>query len=256
MQKKLHESYAKFDFQNTTGYILRQETGLITIGHTASVSPWSDPNLHLHTDSEEFYFLLKGQLEFIIQEFQLTLYPNEILFVNPGVPHAIIGGTGKIEHFGMRAPALDDKQIISDIRSDLPHLYEDERLISGDWGHRIPLELPQHKNCWLIGAGSATYLSQYLILAYLDFPTEAEANAGIGTRHQLHRHQKSWEYYVVLKGEKDLLLVEDTLIAVHTGKILEIPPNVNHTLYGRKAPYLGFTLRVPVELNDKVIAER
>lgn len=255
MLEETHDRYSKFYFQDSTGYILKHPQGLIAIGHTASVSPWSDPNIHLHTGSEEYYFLLKGKLELLIRDFQLTLYPNEILMVSPSVPHAIIGGSGTIEHFGIRAPALDDKQVVGEIKKDLPCLYENDRLISGDWGHRIPLEMPQHKNCWLIGAGSAFYQSQHLILAYLDFPTEAEANAGIGTRHQLHLHQKSWEYYVVLKGEKDLLIIEDTVITVHAGEILEVPPNVNHTLYSRRAPYLGFTMRVPVELNDKVIAE-
>ncbi len=256
MLEEAQDRYSKFDFQDSSGYIVKHPQGLIAIGHTASVKPWSDSSIHLHTGSEEYYLLLKGKLEFILRDFQLTLYPNEILMLRPSVPHAITGGYGTIEHFGIRAPALDDKQIVSEIQKDLPYLYENERLISGDWGQRIPLEMPQHKNCWLIGAGSASYQSQHLILAYLDFPTEAEANAGLGTRHQLHRHQKSWEYYVVQKGEKDLLLIEDTLIAVHAGEILQVPPNVNHTLYSRKAPYLGFTMRVPVELNDKVIAER
>jgi mannose-6-phosphate isomerase-like protein (cupin superfamily) len=255
MLEEDHNRCSKFDFQDSTGYILKHPQGLIAIGHTASIAPWSDPSIHLHTGSEEYYFLLKGKLEFIIRDFQLTLYPTEILMVSRSVPHAVTGGFGTMEHFGIRAPALDDKQVVSEIKSDLPYLYEGQRLISGDWGHRIPLEFPKHKNRWLIGAGSALYPSQYLIMAYLDFPTQAEANAGIGTRHQLHLHQKSWEYYVVLKGEKDLLLIDDTVIAVHAGEILEIPPNVNHALYNRRAPYLGFTMRVPVELNDKVIAK-
>lgn len=255
MLKKTRDSYSTFDFQNTTGYILTHPQGLIALGHTASVLPWSDPNIHLHTDSEEYYFLLNGQLEFLIGEFRLTLHPNEILMLKPAVPHAVVGGTGKIEHFGIRTPALDDKQIVGEIKKDLPHLYENERLISGEWGHRIPLELPVHKNCWLIGAGSALYKSQHLIMAYLDFPTEAEANAGIGIRHQLHLHQKSWEYYFVLKGEKDILLIEDTHVAIRAGEMLEVPPNVKHTLRSRGAPYLGFTIRVPVELNDKIIVE-
>jgi mannose-6-phosphate isomerase-like protein (cupin superfamily) len=89
-----------------------------------------------------------------------------------------------------------------------------------------------------------------LVLAYLDFPTAEAANAGIGTRHRLHLHQKSWEYYVVLQGAKTLQ-VEDKTITVSAGEILEIPPQVKHMLSGRQAPYRGFTLRVPA-LDDKV----
>jgi hypothetical protein len=31
-----------------------------------------------------------------------------------------------------------------------------------------------------------------------------------------------------------------------------VPPQVRHTLPERRAPYEGFTFRVPVELDDKV----
>jgi mannose-6-phosphate isomerase-like protein (cupin superfamily) len=248
--------YQKFNFRDTTGYVFHQPEGLIALGHTASVASWSDPNIHQHELSEEYYVLLKGQLDFLVADFRLTLHPNEILMLKPGVPHAILGGTGPIEHFGIRAPAPDDKRIAGPLKKDAPYLIEEEqRCLSGEWGHRIPLDMPQHKNCWLIGAGSAFYPSQHLILAYLDFPTEAEANPGMGTRHQLHLHQKSWEYYVVLKGEKDILLIEDIHVAIGAGEILEVPPHVKHTLHRRAAPYLGFTMRIPVALNDKIIVE-
>lgn len=255
IEKETHNRFSKFDFRDITGYVLHHPQRLIAIGHTASVSPWSDPNIHRHTHSEAYCFLRKGRLDFLIEDFQLTVHPNEILMLKPTVPHAIIGGQGQIEHFGIRAPALDDKQVVGELVKDVPLLYESDRLVSGEWGHRIPLDMPQHKNRWLIGAGSAVYKSPYLIMAYLDFPTEETANAGIGTRHQLHLHQKSWEYYVVLQGEKDILLIEDEHIAIYAGEILQVPPNVKHTLHSRQAPYLGFTLRVPVELNDKIVVE-
>lgn len=254
MVKESSNSYSRFDFQNATGYVIRHPQGLIAVGHTASISPWNDPNVHQHTQSEEYYFLRKGQLEFLARDFQLTLHPNEILMVKPGVPHAILGGTGRIEHFGIRAPALDDKQIVGELETDLPRLSEDERLITEEWGNRIPLDRTGHKNCWLFGVGSALYRSQHLIMAYLDFPTHETANAGIGTRHQLHLHQKSWEYYTVLEGEKTLL-IEDTHVTIRAGEMLVVPPNVAHTLHGRTAPYLGFTIRVPIELNDKIVVE-
>jgi mannose-6-phosphate isomerase-like protein (cupin superfamily) len=255
MVKEMSDSYFQFDFQKATGYVVRHPQGLIAIGHTASVSPWSDPKIHQHNHSEEYYFLRKGQLDIFIRDFQITLLPNEILMVKSRIPHAVVSGKGKIEHFGIRTPALDDKQVVGELGKDIPRLYENERLISGEWGHRIPLDMPQHKNCWLIGAGSALYQSEHLIMAYLDFPTKETANAGIGTRHQLHLHQKSWEYYAVLKGEK-ILQIENAQVTIHAGEILAVPPNVKHTLHSRQAPYQGFTIRVPVELNDKIMSEK
>lgn len=254
MVKRTYNNYSRHHFTDTTGYIFDHPQKLIAMRHSASVTPWSDPNIHQHNLSEEYYFLRKGQLEFLIRDFRLTLHPNEIIMVKPEVPHAILGGTGRIEHFGIRAPTADDKQIVGELEKDVSLLFERERLISEEWGHRIPLGMPQHKNCWLIGAGSALYKSQHLILAYLDFRTEEAANAGIGTRHQLHLHQKSWEYYVVLEGEKTLL-IEDAKVTIRAGEMIEVPPNVRHTLHSRAAPYQGFTIRVPVELNDKIVVE-
>jgi mannose-6-phosphate isomerase-like protein (cupin superfamily) len=121
-------SSSKFDFQKVTGYVVAHPQKLIAIGHTARVSPWSDPSFHQHASSEEYYLLLNGQLEFLVRDFQINLHP----------------------------------------------------------------------------------------------------------------------------GEK-ILLIEDTLVAIHAREILEVPPNVSHTIYSRKAPYQGFTLRVPVELNDKIV---
>ena len=244
----------RFDFQKVTGNVVSHPQRLISIGHTASVSPWSDPNIHKHNMSEEYYLLLKGQLNLVVNNFRITLQPNEILMVKPNVPHAVFGGAGKIEYFGIRAPAFDDKQVVGELKTDVPLSHESERLISCEWGYRVPLDMLQHKNCWLFGAGSALYKSQYLVMAYLEFPTHETANAGLGTRHQLHLHQKSWEYYTVLSGEK-VLFVEGEHIPIHVGEILAVPPNVKHTLHSRQAPFQGFTIRVPVELNDKIVVE-
>ena len=254
MVKFVHNICSKFDYRKVTGNVVIHPQSLISIGHTAFVSPWGDPNVHKHNISEEYYLLFNGLLNLVIENFCITLQPNEILMVKPNVPHAIFGGVDKIEYFGIRTPALDDKQIVSELKTDAPLLFENERLVSGEWGHRIPLDMPQHKNCWLFGAGSALYNAQHFVMAYLDFPTHETANAGIGTRHQLHFHQKSWEYYAVLVGEKTLL-IDDTQVSIQPGEILAVPPNVKHTLYSRQAPYKGFTIRVPVELNDKVVVE-
>jgi mannose-6-phosphate isomerase-like protein (cupin superfamily) len=244
----------KHSFKEYSGYIISpQDTGqdLIAIGHTALLEPWTDGYIHEHTASEEYYFLLQGTLNFVVADMALTLQPKEILMIKPKMPHAITGGTGLIEHFGIRAPALNDKCVLGEMPPAQSLAEFGERELRGAWGYRIPLELPKYHNCWLIGAGSALFESHHLVLAYLNFPTKEAANAGLGARHRLHYHQNSWEYYTVLKGVKTLQ-VEDELITLRAGDILEVPPLVKHTLHSREAPYEGFTLRVPVELQDKV----
>jgi len=250
----MHHSYSRYRFQPVTGHVVTHPQKLISIGHTALVPPWSDANIHQHQSSEELYLLLQGQLHLVINDFRISLHRGELLMVRPGVPHAVIGGAGAIEYFGIRAPARDDKLVVGELVTEFNLLSETERLISGEWGHRIPLDMPQHQNCWLVGAGSALFASQNLALANLDFPTQETANAGLGTRHQLHYHQKSWEYYTVLKGMKELL-IEGEQITILAGETLAVPPQVKHTLYSRQVPFQGFTIRVPVGFDDKVVVD-
>jgi mannose-6-phosphate isomerase-like protein (cupin superfamily) len=246
--------YTRYRFQGYSRYIITPHStghGLVAVRHTALDTPWVDPDVHTHQTSEEYYFLLQGELRFWVAEASLTLRPNEILMVRPQVPHAIVSGEGAIEHFGIRAPAPDDRLTVGEIPPQLPPATEEHsRELRRDWGYRIPLEDARNRNCWLIGFGSARFPSAHLILAYLDLTTAEAASAGIGTRHRLHVHKESWEYYAVLQGTKTLL-IEDETVTIQAGEILEVPQQVKHTLCGRQAPYLGFTFRVPVA-DDKV----
>jgi len=249
--------FTRYTFHGHSGYILDPHDAqaghnLVGIGHTAHGVPWTDPGVHLHRESEECYLLLQGELRFLVAGSLLTLRSREMLLVKPGIPHAIVGGEGPIEHFGIRTPALDDKETVGEIPRELPPLSEErERELRREWGYRIPLETARNQNCWLIGAGTARFQSPHMIFAFLAFPTEEAANAGIGTRHRLHIHQRSWEYYAAFEGTKTLQ-IEDKLVTIGPGEILEVPPEVAHTLHSRQAPYEGFTLRVPVELHDKI----
>jgi mannose-6-phosphate isomerase-like protein (cupin superfamily) len=246
----------KYRFQGTSGYLVAPQEAsheLLAIRHSARVASWADPDIHIHQSSEEFYILLHGELGLLVDGVLVTLKPMEVLMVKPQVPHAIVRGAGSIEHFGLRAPALDDRQAVGNPPEELPPASKEEsRELWCDWGYRIPLEEERNRNCWLIGYGAARFPSAHLILAYLDFPTVEAANAGIGSRHRLHLHQASWEYYVVLEGTKTLR-VEDELVTIEAGEMLEVPPGVRHTLHSRQAPYQGFTLRVPIlAYDDKV----
>ncbi|MEW6405037.1 MAG: cupin domain-containing protein [Chloroflexota bacterium] len=248
--------FAKYTFQGRSGYIIGSSNAstahqLVAVRHTSSVTPWTDPEIHKHENSEEYYILLQGELRLLVAESSVTLKPREILAVKPQVAHAIIGGEGPIEHFGIRAPNLNDKHIVGEIPQRLLQGIEEERELQRDWGFRVSLEVAKNRNCWLIGAGAARFHSPHLIFAYLDFPTAEAASAGMGTRHRLHFHQRSWEYYAVLKGTSTLQ-VDNELVRIEAGEILEVSPQVSHTLHGRQAPFEGFTFRVPAELNDKV----
>lgn len=249
--------YTKYIFHDRSGGIVDSRMtpvphNLLGIGHTAFISPWRDSCVHFHQHGEEFYLLLNGELEFYIAGTHLILQPHELLMILPGVSHAILGGRGRIEHFGLRAPFLNDKQIVSDIPADIPKSIDFDRELKADWGCRIPLTAVENQNCWLIGRGAAKHQSRHIILAYLNFPTHEQAKAGIGTRLRMHYHKKAWEYYVALQGRK-VLQIEDELVSVDAGEIVEVPPRIRHNVHSRAAPYEGFTMRAPVtDESDKV----
>jgi len=246
--------YIRHTFVGYSGYLVHPDCTqheLLAVRHSDSVPSWTDPDVHLHHTAEEYYLLLRGKLWFLVAETTIILKPYEILMVKPDVPHAIARGEGLIEHFGFRAPTPNDRQSLAAVSTLLPPATnEAQRELVQDWGYRIPLNEAHNRNCWLIGLGAARFHSPHFLFAYLDFPTYEAANDGIGTRHRLHLHKESWEYYVVLTGTKTLL-VEEEEITIQPGEMLDIFPGVKHTLSGRQAPYRGFTFRVPL-LNDKV----
>lgn len=244
-------------FQSVSGYIVdgrQRDAGQnsIMIGHTADVTPWSDGDTHLHTNSDEFYILLKGTLRFIVGKHTLTLRQQELLCVRAGVPHAVLDGSGVIEHFGLRAPALNDKEVVTTVSEhDLGlHPEEDVRELHKEWGSRVSLESIRNQNCWLLGTGSAHVRTEQLCFAYMNYTTDRKANVGIGSRHRLHHHRDSWEYYVVLEGQL-ILRVDKELVEVRPGEMLAVPPGVNHVLCRRETPFQSFTIRAPL-LDDKV----
>ena len=251
-------NYTKYVFQDRSGGIVDPRVtpvphSLFGIGHTAFLPPWSDPCLHLHQECEEFYLLRHGEMQLSVAGDFVDLRPNELLIILPQVPHAVMGGHGKIEYFGFRAPYLDDKKIVGELPPKFPDLpVQTERELKAEWGRRTPLTAPENQNCWLIGWGAAKYPSTHLILAYLNFRTFEAANAGIGTRLRMHYHRESWEYYFALQGRK-VLQIENELVSVDEGETVEVPPRVRHNVYRREAPYEGFTIRVPsMSENDKV----
>ena len=191
------KGYARYTFRGHTGYLIHPDSAdhaLLAVRHSAGVAPWADADVHIHCSSEEYYLLLDGELKFLVAGVILTLKPGEMLAVMPGVPHAITGGAGLIEHFGFRAPAPDDRQSLRRVEAELPPLVEEgKRELKCEWGYRIPLEEQCNQNCWLLGVGAARFHSPNFLFAYLDFPTHEAANAGLGTRHRLHLHRETWE---------------------------------------------------------------
>ena len=64
-------SYSKYTFRECSGYIVAPWISgvtheLVTIRHSASASPWVDRDIHVHSDSEEYYFVFQGELQLVV----------------------------------------------------------------------------------------------------------------------------------------------------------------------------------------------
>lgn len=248
-------SYSKYTFRDYSGYVVAPWISgithkLVTIRHSASVPPWIDHDIHFHDNSEEYYFLFHGELQLLVNDSVFTLRPREVFLIRPQVPHAVVGGNGPIEHFVVRFPGLDDRQTVGKIPQGLSAVADEaKQKLQFDWGCWAPLTEARYQNCWLFGVGQARFHSDYMCLAYLSFPTDESINADSHS-HRLHLHKESWEYYTVLRGTRTLQ-IEDELVEISEGEILEVSPQVKHVLHTTRIPFEGLTFRVP-RLNDKV----
>lgn len=109
----------KFDEIKNTGWAVSHSAGssrqssFIQFGYNVVDEPWRDDHEHLHTSSEEWYFVLRGKIRMEVRGTIVEVGPREILGVRANVPHRVIGGEGPIEQFSVRAPSIEDK-----LRSD------------------------------------------------------------------------------------------------------------------------------------------
>lgn len=232
------QRHQKYRFQGRSGYLIHPTLGSpythLALGHTAGLDSWQDAGMHLHRVAEEAFVLLDGRLDFVVADSLITLHPYEFLLIRPGVPHAIAGGQGKIEHFGIRAPAVDDKQETGPLPQGLRPSYEENRLIIEEWGWRMPLFEPYG----LVNASREFF--QHLSLGHFNFP---EADTYLRAYHRLPFEQETWMYYLVFQGSMTLR-ISRKCITISVGELLEVPPQVRPATHSLDVPCRGITISV------------
>ncbi|MGB3329466.1 MAG: cupin domain-containing protein [Thermomicrobiales bacterium] len=72
-------------------------------------TPWSDPDMHMHTEGDEAYLVLEGSITLLIEDERVRVSAGEVCFVAAGTFHALIDVTPPYRGFVIRAPAIDDK---------------------------------------------------------------------------------------------------------------------------------------------------
>ncbi|MCP5096061.1 MAG: cupin domain-containing protein [Chloroflexi bacterium] len=248
--------YKIHQFLGITGYLIAPwlattADAKVAVRHSAGVQPWRDSDVHLHETAVECFLVCQGQLRLLIAEVHITLNPGEFAMIHPQIPHAVTSGEGSIEHFVIRAPAINDRiSLYKLIDNDPAICFEDQRVLAGEWGCRVALKNGRFQNCWLLGTGTALFTTPHISLAYLSFATHHDANKDMNARQKMHRHQCAFEYYAVIQGTKTVQF-EKEQVRVQSGEILEIPPGAWHVVTAREAPYQGMTFRVPAGGGDK-----
>ncbi|RPJ48059.1 MAG: cupin domain-containing protein, partial [Chloroflexi bacterium] len=77
------------------------------------VEEWKNEQLHYHRVREEYYFVLRGRLDFQIGEATVSVSGGEILGVKPETVHGVIGGQGQVDVLFVRVPGgRGDKVVV------------------------------------------------------------------------------------------------------------------------------------------------
>jgi len=113
----------------------------------------------------------------------------------------------------------------------------------------VHIDLRRLKECykWLFGKGEALYNSNFMSLHY----NETE-KGWTETDPYLHYHREAEEYYISLEGSLTIQ-VDTNIIKVRPCQLLKVNPKVPHGVLSVETPFRGFTIRVPMSLEDKVV---
>lgn len=70
---------------------------------------WSDPDPHMHRDSDECFIVLRGTVTVEVEGDTFTVGPREYCCFPRGVYHSLLGSDPPVEALIIRAPSVEDK---------------------------------------------------------------------------------------------------------------------------------------------------
>jgi len=260
-------SFSLYDLENKHGWLLSSfknkddihYSPLLQFGRTNYCDPWQDPHFHSHSISQEIYLLIEGELWHLVDDIPIVMKERSLLIVQPGISHSIIGGRGKIQHFGMKIPHQEDKKIIDnknrEINNILNIIKEDnvENHLDPSIGFFIDLNEKKNQNRWQVGIGHAFYYTEEFCLAYVNFQSK-EDRESVDHKDEYHYHKKSTEWYLTIKGEQELL-IDGEIVVAKESTLLRVNEGTPHNVISRMYPFEGVTIKTPVVKGDKYILE-
>jgi len=75
----------------------------------------SGPGAHVHPDEDDAFYVLEGELVFIVEGDEIVAGPGTFLFVPPGVEHDFVNRMDEVARFlNIHAPAGFDLRLAAD----------------------------------------------------------------------------------------------------------------------------------------------
>ncbi|NHJ49149.1 MAG: cupin domain-containing protein [Asgard group archaeon] len=257
----LERKFHLYNLHDKGGWLLsptyddKFNSNFIQFGRTNFLDPWSDPAIHYHTTSQELYLVMHGELWLKVGDSSVVLKERNLLLVQPGIPHAVVGGKGSIQHFGLKIPCISDEKIVvrevTQYEKNSKPLFIDSKDLDPKEGFIADFTQDDYRNCWVFGFGIAKYLTDEFSLAYMVFKDENE-DTSLENYNDYHLHNSSEEWYFTFKGSQEIL-VNDENVVVSEGNLLRIGSGIPHKINKRQYPFEGMVLRAPLTRDDKVV---
>lgn len=259
------KKFVLYDLNEKKGWILssfKDEedihfSPLLQLGRTNFCNPWEDQDFHHHTTSLELYLLNEGSLWVVVDGNSIKMDGCSLLVVQPGISHSVVGGEGKINHYGMKIPHSEDNKILDETPSNIQKLKEkmkfitEEATLESSVGFYVDFNKQANQNQWILGHGEARFKTAELCLAYMNFQNITDFETAQHP-NELHYHKESTEWYLTLEGGQKLL-VNNEEIVVQEGNLLRIKEYTPHKLLHYVYPFRGVTIRTPDAPGDKIV---
>lgn len=260
----LEGKYHLYNLQSKGGWLLSPKhhdeyhSALIQFDRTNFLDAWFDSTVHYHTISIELYLVMHGEMWLQIGDSYLALKEGNLLLVQPGVPHAVVGSKGPIQFFGFKIPCITDEKIVvreltEEETNKKPQFINCKDLDIKN-GFVANLSQKEYQNYWIFGFGIAKYLVEEFSLAYMIFENEKE-DSSLENYNDFHFHKTSEEWYFTFRGLQEFQTDEEKVL-VPEGHLLRIGTGVPHKINHRQYPFEGMVLRAPLTRDDKVIVNK
>jgi mannose-6-phosphate isomerase-like protein (cupin superfamily) len=82
---------------------------LLQVWYNNTDEAWEDVSPHFHSDSDECFIVLSGELVVEIGDKRVVIGPREFVCFPGGMVHSVVGVHPPVETFMIRAPSVDDK---------------------------------------------------------------------------------------------------------------------------------------------------